>query len=204
MKSFVSSRWRRLAMGCITVWLFLGLLQSITVFSAEDTPILSRSSYFRTLQNKQLKGYVFLRLYSPSLLSCNQQCMRSEWCTSTNYKIEGTCELNKHDTSLITDNSNFHDEKGATFSMLLKVTSMSSQLIKMAPMPSSPILDNTVLFSRLSRYWWVCNYSYNWGTANCGKWFIYYNVSVSVILGNLHYSHPLTNCKIANFVLMSI
>ena len=127
VKSFVSSRRRRLAMGCIKVWLVLGLLQSITVFSAEEAPIFSRSSYFRTLQNKQLKGYVFKRFESPSLLSCSQQCMRNEWCTSTNYKIEGTCELNMHDMSVIIDNSNFHDEKGATFSRLLKVIGISSQ-----------------------------------------------------------------------------
>ena len=114
-------------MECITVWLFLGLLQSITFFSVEEAPILSRSSYLRTLQNKQLKGYVVKRFDSPSLLSCGQECMRNEWCTSTNYKIEGTCELNKHDMSVITDNSNFHDEQGATFSMLLKVISISSQ-----------------------------------------------------------------------------
>ena len=57
-----------------------------------------------------------------------QQCMRNEWCTSTNYKMsskkdsEGTCELNKHDVSLINENTNFLDQQDVTFSMLLKVT----------------------------------------------------------------------------------
>jgi len=32
---------------------------------------------------------------------------------------KGTCELNKHDISLINENANFHDQQGATFSMLL-------------------------------------------------------------------------------------
>ena len=36
---------------------------------------------------------------------------------------EGICELNKHDISLINENTNFHDEEGVTFSMLLKVIS---------------------------------------------------------------------------------
>ncbi|KAL9965913.1 hypothetical protein ACROYT_G029776 [Oculina patagonica] len=52
--------------------------------------------------------------------------MRNEWCTSTNYKMsskedgKGTCELNKHDISLVNENTNFHDQRGVTFSMLLK------------------------------------------------------------------------------------
>ena len=33
---------------------------------------------------------------------------------------KGTCELNKHDISL-NEASNFHDQQGVTFSMLLKV-----------------------------------------------------------------------------------
>ena len=51
--------------------------------------------------------------------------MRHVWCTSTNYKMlakKGTCELNKHDISLINENIlNFHDQQGVTFSTLLKV-----------------------------------------------------------------------------------
>ena len=51
------------------------------------------------------------------------------WCTSINYKMsskkdgKGTCELNKHDISLVNENSNFHDQPGVTFSMMLKVIS---------------------------------------------------------------------------------
>ncbi len=114
-------------MRCNIVLLFLSLLQATAVFPAERIPTFSRSSYFRTLENKQLKGYVVKRFDSPSLLSCGQQCMKNEWCTSTNYKMsskkEGkrTRELNKHDISLVNENTKFHDQQGVTFSMLLSV-----------------------------------------------------------------------------------
>ena len=113
-------------MTCKNVLLFF-VFQTAAVFAAEETPMFSRSSYFRTLENKQLKGHVVKQLDSPSLLSCGQQCTRNEWCTSTNYKMsstkdgKGTCELNKHDISLIDENNNFHVQLGVTFSMLLKV-----------------------------------------------------------------------------------
>ena len=129
VKSFVSSCRRRLAMGCTTALLFLSLFQTTAVFSAKESPTFSLSSNFRTLENKRLIGYVVKRFDSPSLLSCGQQCIRNEWCTSTNYKTlskkdgKGTCELNKHDISIINENTNFHDEEGVTFSMLLKVIS---------------------------------------------------------------------------------
>ena len=34
---------------------------------------------------------------------------------------KGTCELNEHDISLISEDSEFHEQEGITFSMLLKV-----------------------------------------------------------------------------------
>ena len=89
--------------------------------------LFQATSYFTTRENKQLKGYVVKRFDSPSLLSCGQQCMRNAWCTSTNYKMssekdgKGTCELNKHDISLIDENAEFHHLQGVTFSTLLKV-----------------------------------------------------------------------------------
>jgi len=110
-----------------SVFIFF-LFQAAFVFSAEEAVTFSRSSYFTTRENKQLKGYVVKRFDSPSLLSCGQQCMRYAWCTSTNYKMssktdgKGTCELNKHDISLIDEKAfNFHDQQGVTFSRLLKV-----------------------------------------------------------------------------------
>ncbi len=138
--------WLRLAMRCKNVLLCFLFLTG-TVFAAEETPTFSRSSYFRTLGNKQLKGYVVKRLDSPSLLSCGQQCMRYEWCTSTNYKMsskkdgKGTCELNKHDISLINENINFHDQQGVIFSMLLKVTEVWN-LTELAQLtPFSEVFD---------------------------------------------------------------
>ena len=139
VKSFVRSYRRRLAMGCRIFWVFLSLLQTSVVFSAEESPTFSRSSFFRTLQNKQLIGYVVKQFESPSLLSCGQKCMRNEWCTSTNYKMSSkkdgkeTCELNKHDISLLKESINFHHQHGVTFLMMLKVFSilLVSQSVKM-------------------------------------------------------------------------
>ena len=115
-------------MACKSTVLFI-LFQTTTVFSSEETATVSRSLYFTTRENKQLKGYVIKRLNSPSLLSCGQQCMRNAWCTSTNYKKpskkggKGTCELNKHaDISLINESTNFHDQQGVIFCMLLVIS----------------------------------------------------------------------------------
>ena len=96
------------------------------VFAAEEHST-SRSAHFTTRENKQLAGYVVERFESRSLLSCGQQCLRNAWCTSTNYKVsskkndKGTCELNKHELSLVNDNTKFHDQEGVTFSMRLEV-----------------------------------------------------------------------------------
>ena len=113
-------------MGCTKVLMFL-LLQSTSVFSTKENSISSRSSYFETRENKQLKGYVVERITSSSLLSCGQQCMRYAWCTSTNYKMsfkkdgKGSCELNKHDIAFIDENAELIDQQGVIFSMPLKV-----------------------------------------------------------------------------------
>ena len=106
------------------------LFQTAAVFAAEPTPTVSRSSYSRTLENKQLKGYVAKLFESPSLLSCGQQCMRKKWCTSTNYKMsstkdgKGTCELNKHDISLLNGNIEILDQQGVVFSTFQRVGKM--------------------------------------------------------------------------------
>ena len=108
----------------------LFLFQAIAVIFAEvnaDPATFSRSLYFTKRENKQLKGYVVKQFVSLSLLSCDQQCMRNAWCTSTNYKMsskkdgKGTCELNKHDIPIIDKNAELIDQQGVTFSMPLKV-----------------------------------------------------------------------------------
>ena len=110
--------------------LFLLLVQTPAVIFSEDNLIFSRSFHFKPWENKQLMGYVVKRFDSPSLLSCGQQCLRNAWCTSTNFKLsskkdgEGTCELNKHDISVVNENNKFSDQEGVTFSLLLKVILM--------------------------------------------------------------------------------
>ena len=114
----------------VKIFFFFILLQRImylAVFAA-DGESLSRSAYFSTLENKRLKGHVVKRFESPSLMSCSQSCLSNSWCTSTNFKMsskkddKGTCELNKHDISLINEDTKFHEQEGVTFSMLLKVS----------------------------------------------------------------------------------
>lgn len=96
-------------------------------FSIENYTTSSRSSYFTTLKDTELIGYVVDHFDSPSLLSCGQHCQNTAWCTSTNFKLssmkngKGTCELNKHDFSVNSQNSNLRNQLGVTFSHLLKV-----------------------------------------------------------------------------------
>ena len=134
--------------------LFQGLIK-IAVFSAEEDSISSRSAYFITRENKQLKGYVLKVFESHSLMSCSQSCLRNAWCTSTNFKVssnkdgKGTCELNKHEIPLINENTKFHDQQGVTFSMLLKVT--YNQFILFPPLFSVG-KQNTIQFNENVQY----------------------------------------------------
>ncbi|XP_078383788.1 uncharacterized protein LOC144666259 isoform X1 [Oculina patagonica] len=111
--------------GVLLVIFFLGAIYT-SVFTVEEGSTSFRSSHFITLENKQLIGDVVKRFVSPSLLSCNQQCMRNSWCTSTNYKVsneqenKGTCELNKGEFSFTNKNIVFQEQEGATFSMRLE------------------------------------------------------------------------------------
>ena len=97
------------------------------VFADGGRPTSSRSVYCMTKRNKRPKGYVVKWFASASLLPCNHSCMKKEWCTSTNFKLsaknggKGTCELSKHDISLIKENTVFHEQQGVTFSMHFKV-----------------------------------------------------------------------------------
>lgn len=87
----------------------------------------SRSGLFVTKENKQFNGHVVESFESPSLLSCSHSCMRTAWCTSTNFKLsskyngKGTCELNKHDISQIKENTNVQEKEGVIFSTLSQV-----------------------------------------------------------------------------------
>ena len=101
--------------GSIDVW-YLG--------TAEDSTS-SRSAYFTTHENQRLDGHVIEQFESPDSISCGHSCLRNPWCTSTNFKMlsenngRGTCELNKH--GVLDENTEFHEQEGATFSLILKV-----------------------------------------------------------------------------------
>ena len=99
---------------------------AFAAFAAKEEPS-SRTAYFTSRKNKRLLGHVVKQFESQSLMSCSQLCLRSGWCTSTNFIMpskkddKGTCELNKHDFSLSNEDSEFHEQEGITFSRLLKV-----------------------------------------------------------------------------------
>ena len=111
----------------VIFFFLLTFLEEITAFAAKDEPS-SRTAYFKTWKNKRLLGHVVKQFESESLMSCSQSCLRSGWCTSTNFIMssknddKGTCELNKHDISLINEGSELHQQEGVTLSTaLLKV-----------------------------------------------------------------------------------
>ena len=106
--------------------LFQGMV-NVLVYAAEEDFKPSRSVFFTTRQDQRLQGHVVKTFESPSLISCSHSCLGNSWCTSTNFKMpskknaKGNCELNKH--GAIDENTEFHDQQGVTFSLLLKVIS---------------------------------------------------------------------------------
>lgn len=109
------------------VMLFFLFLKSTTLIARGNSDLNSRSSYNKTQENKELMGFVVKRFDSPTLLSCSRQCLTNLWCSSINFKFslkkddKGTCELNKHDISVLNENVYFDDRDGVTFSLLLRV-----------------------------------------------------------------------------------
>ena len=104
--------------------LFQGMITVCYLAAAEDAAS-SRSAYFTTYENQRLKGHVVKHFESPSSISCSHSCLKNSWCTSTNFKLlskknsKGTCELNKH--GVLDENTEFHEQDGVTFSLILKV-----------------------------------------------------------------------------------
>ena len=88
-------------------------MKNTDVFDDQNDRTSSRSGVFATYGNNQLHGHVVESFESPSLFSCSHSCMRTKWCTSTNFKPSskndgrGTCELNKHDISMIKEKNKF-------------------------------------------------------------------------------------------------
>lgn len=109
------------------VMLFFLFLKSTTLIARGNSDLDSRSSYIKTQENKNLMGFVVKSFDSPTLLSCSRQCLTNLWCSSINFKFslkkddKGTCELNKHDISVLNENVYFDDRDGVTFSLLLRV-----------------------------------------------------------------------------------
>ena len=107
-------------------FIFLEGLMEFAAFAAKEEPS-SRTAYVTTWENKRLLGYVVKQFESQSLMLCSQLCLRNGWCTSTNFIMsskkddKGTCELNKHNISLISEDNEFLKQEGITFSILLKV-----------------------------------------------------------------------------------
>lgn len=107
--------------------LFFLFLKSTTLIARGNSDLDSRSSYIKTQENKNLMGFVVKSFDSPTLLSCSRQCLTNLWCSSINFKFslkkddKGTCELNKHDISVLNENVYFDDRDGVTFSLLLRV-----------------------------------------------------------------------------------
>ena len=106
-------------------FVFQWTIYSRVFVAGEDST--SHSGYFITRENKRLTGHVVKWFKSPSLMSCSQSCLRNAWCSSTNFKASfkeadgrGICELNKHDSSHINENTMLNEQQGVTFSMLLK------------------------------------------------------------------------------------
>ncbi|XP_058956187.2 uncharacterized protein [Pocillopora verrucosa] len=116
------------------VMLFFLFLKSTTLIARGNSDLDSRSSYIKTQENKKLMGFVVKRFDSPTLLSCSRQCLTNLWCSSINFKFslkkddKGTCELNKHDISVLNENVYFDDRDGVTFSLLLRGCQMTSCL----------------------------------------------------------------------------
>ena len=103
-------------------------LMNATVFAIEEN---YRSANFVTRVNKRLSGHVVKHFSSPSLMSCSQSCLKSSWCTSTNFKEsfkqgeKGTCELNKRGNAPIKEHTELVDQRASVFSIFLKVGSRS-------------------------------------------------------------------------------
>ena len=104
--------------------LFQGMINVSYLAATEDTTS-SRSAYFTTHENQRLDGHVIEQFESPDLISCSHSCLRNPRCTSTNFEMlpetngKGTCELNKH--GVLDKNTEFHEQEGATFSLILEV-----------------------------------------------------------------------------------
>ena len=106
------------------IWLLaLSFYIVATVFAADEH---SRSSFFRTVENRRLAAQVAKKFSSPSVLSCSHACLRNTWCSSTNFKKgtgdTGACELIKHESNSTNYNNKLIHQPGNTYTIILKVS----------------------------------------------------------------------------------
>ena len=135
----------------LQIFLYQGMiLIAVQAVKEDSTPF--RSALFITQENKRLAGHVVNQFEAPSLMSCSHSCLRSAWCTSTNFKEpsekngKGTCKLNKH--GAIDENTKPRDEQGVTFSVVQVKTDRQiywKPNIADPPFNKDPAITNGVL-----------------------------------------------------------
>ena len=102
------------------IWLLILCCISAKVIADEDQTFIA--AHFIRRENRRLAGRAVARIDSSSVMSCCQACLRHSWCTSSNFEEAlRNCELNKHEVSLINYDGELTEQKGTTFTMLLKV-----------------------------------------------------------------------------------
>ena len=102
------------------IWLLIFCCISAKVIADEDQTFIA--AHFIRRENRRLAGRAVARIDSSSVMSCCQACLRHSWCTSSNFEEAlRNCELNKHEVSLINYDDEVTEQKGTTFTMLLKV-----------------------------------------------------------------------------------
>ncbi|XP_066021418.1 fibropellin-3-like [Pocillopora verrucosa] len=147
---------------------FRGVILLCAVFHAGvESSALSRSTYFTTLTNKRLKGFVVKRFKSTSQIWCGQSCLKNAWCTSTNFKLtpqtsggKGTCELNKHD--VIKENAHLQFEAEVIYSTLIKVNNCRA---------ASTCLNGGVCFYDEKKQTYSCECKPPWTGETCADLF---------------------------------
>ena len=111
----------------LLLFFLLICVMNVAIFDTAKDATFSRSTYFKTLENKRLLGHVVKRFESPSLMSCSHSCLRNTWCASTNFKLfsennnKGICELNKYSSFPLDSESSLNNQHGVVFSMIFQV-----------------------------------------------------------------------------------
>lgn len=101
------------------IWLLILCYITAKVLAAQKSLI---SAHLLIRDNRRLAGKAVKMVPSSSVMSCSLVCLRHAWCASSNFEESlGNCELNKHESSLINDDSKLTEKAGTTFTMVLKV-----------------------------------------------------------------------------------